>query len=453
MNSALKITWKPSASTLGHTHQPNAPIPPHTNTKMAIDLSRPLNHLCSHADHVAPIAPTTTSPTMADRVIVPCPAMSAIKAPTHIAHPKLVRYVFGNSIAQLYSYLRERYNPGIPSFVFKVLRTLSFSVSRKSCSCRSYENCRGVYQQFPFWNSILANQGIHSAIPYPLSPNSRICHTSENSPVSPIIATDPKTHFSKSCICHTSDIPPAVTLASPTTRLPRPQAFQRFLQLSPIPFLFAFLRTLLHNFARAKNSTVFVFNRFGTLCTKHPGWGYLMTCPSKFSSAVSPQHQAAPQHVVERLLFFSEPRHDVSDKCRHHVGDNFAKVSSRRAPEADALPRHVRHHQTQHFFPDRGLPLRAFHQCVVQPSEDQAHRCGKKDKSDEREDANVIQVFVARDFAEEPAQSRQKNQRNQYQDEPQTHHHVVNEERQKPQPESRVPYARHGSVSGVRGNG
>src|SRR6266699_6132299 len=106
--------------------------------------------------------------------------------------------------------------PPIPSFVFKVLRTLPSSVSRKSCRCRSYENCRGVYQQFPFWNSILANQGIHSAIPYPLSPNSRICHTSENSPVSPAIATDPKTHFSKSCICHTSDIPPAVTLASPT---------------------------------------------------------------------------------------------------------------------------------------------------------------------------------------------------------------------------------------------
>src|SRR6266700_2525511 len=161
--------------------------------------------------------------------------------------------------------------PPIPSFVFKVLRTLPSSVSRKSCRCRSYENCRGVYQQFPFRNSILANQ---ETISYSLSPNSRICHTSENSPVSPIIATDPKTHFSKSCICHTSDIPPAVTLASPTTRLPRPQAFQRFLQLSPIPFLFAFLRTLLHNFARAKNSTVFVFNRFVTLGTNHPGWGY-----------------------------------------------------------------------------------------------------------------------------------------------------------------------------------
>src|SRR5260370_15004870 len=33
------------------------------------------------------------------------------------------------------------------------LRTLSFSVSSKSFACHSYENCRGVYQQFPFWNS------------------------------------------------------------------------------------------------------------------------------------------------------------------------------------------------------------------------------------------------------------------------------------------------------------
>src|SRR5260370_23496019 len=86
-----------------------------------------------------------------------------------------------------------RQTPLIPSFVFKNLRTLSFSVSRKPCRCRPYENSRGVYQQFPFWNSILANQ---DTISYSLSPNSRICHTSENSPVSPLIATDPTTHLS-----------------------------------------------------------------------------------------------------------------------------------------------------------------------------------------------------------------------------------------------------------------
>src|SRR5947208_1048907 len=40
--------------------------------------------------------------------------------------------------------------------------------------------------------------------------NSCICHTSENSPVTPIIATDPKTRSRKSCVCHTCDpLPPS----------------------------------------------------------------------------------------------------------------------------------------------------------------------------------------------------------------------------------------------------
>src|SRR3989442_532426 len=43
--------------------------------------------------------------------------------------------------------------PRILFFVFKSLRTLSFSVSCKSCVCHSYENGRGVYQQFPIWNA------------------------------------------------------------------------------------------------------------------------------------------------------------------------------------------------------------------------------------------------------------------------------------------------------------
>jgi len=41
-----------------------------------------------------------------------------------------------------------------------------------------------------------------------LSPKFFPCHTSENSPVSPILATDPKTYLSKSCTCHTSETPP-----------------------------------------------------------------------------------------------------------------------------------------------------------------------------------------------------------------------------------------------------
>src|SRR5260370_14527584 len=46
-----------------------------------------------------------------------------------------------------------RETPLIPIFVFKILRTLSFSVSCKSCVCHSYANGRRGYQQFPFRNS------------------------------------------------------------------------------------------------------------------------------------------------------------------------------------------------------------------------------------------------------------------------------------------------------------
>ncbi len=46
--------------------------------------------------------------------------------------------------------------PLIPVFVFKTLRTLSFSVSCKSCVCHSYANGRGGYQQFPTWSESLA---------------------------------------------------------------------------------------------------------------------------------------------------------------------------------------------------------------------------------------------------------------------------------------------------------
>ena len=41
-------------------------------------------------------------------------------------------------------------------FVFKRLRTFPSSVSRKSCSCRSYENGRVCIKQFPFRNSYLS---------------------------------------------------------------------------------------------------------------------------------------------------------------------------------------------------------------------------------------------------------------------------------------------------------
>jgi hypothetical protein len=45
----------------------------------------------------------------------------------------------------------------IPTFGFPYL--LPSSVSRKSFACHSYENCRGVYQQFPFWLALSRAEG------------------------------------------------------------------------------------------------------------------------------------------------------------------------------------------------------------------------------------------------------------------------------------------------------
>jgi len=166
-----------------------------------------------------------------------------------------------------------RQTPLIPSFVFKVLRTLPSSVSRKSCRCRSYENWRGVYQQFPFRNSILANQ---ETTGYSLSPNSRICHTSENSPVSPIIATDPKTHLSKSCICHTSDIPPGVALASPTGHGPLPRSYFHTRSVPTIPPTINYplsFHILAHSFALTKKSTLLFSIGSPLFAQKHRGVG------------------------------------------------------------------------------------------------------------------------------------------------------------------------------------
>ncbi len=160
-----------------------------------------------------------------------------------------------------------RQTPLIASFVFKVLRTPSFSVSRKSCRCRSCENCRGVYQQFPFWNSILANQ---ETISYSLSPNSRICHTSENSPVSPAIATDPKTHLSKSCICHTSDIPPGGGIGLSDARTSTSASVPTVPPAINYPLYF---QTLAHSFALTKTSTLLFSIASALFAKNHPGWG------------------------------------------------------------------------------------------------------------------------------------------------------------------------------------
>src|SRR5260370_7965279 len=66
-------------------------------------------------------------------------------------------------------------------------------------------------------------------VSYPPTPKSFPCHTSENLPLSPTIATLPKTDLSNPSLCHTSETPwgrgpsPALRLSS-RTRSRAPQA-------------------------------------------------------------------------------------------------------------------------------------------------------------------------------------------------------------------------------------
>jgi hypothetical protein len=71
---------------------------------------------------------------------------------------------------------------------------LPSSVSCNSLVCRSYENCRGVYQQFPFWNALTPPATILS--------KSR-CHTS--------LATHSSSFFSTSCALFCIFLHPAKT--------------------------------------------------------------------------------------------------------------------------------------------------------------------------------------------------------------------------------------------------
>jgi hypothetical protein len=59
-------------------------------------------------------------------------------------------------------------------------------------------------------HAVLPTSSMSLRLPQPCShyaPKSFPCHRSENSPVSPTIATDPKTRVSKSSACHTSETP------------------------------------------------------------------------------------------------------------------------------------------------------------------------------------------------------------------------------------------------------
>src|SRR5947207_10874479 len=71
--------------------------------------------------------------------------------------------------------------------------------------------------------------------------NSCICHTSENSPVTPIIATLPKTPSCKPFVCHTCDPLPPFSISSPaplpslaTSHSPLPRPLARGCKFAPL---------------------------------------------------------------------------------------------------------------------------------------------------------------------------------------------------------------------------
>src|SRR5438874_2530655 len=88
--------------------------------------------------------------------------------------------------------------------------------------------------------ALLTPPSLTSALPQNVA-NSCICHTSEKSPVTPIIATDPKMRSRKSCVCHTCDPlpPPPISFPSPlpslaTSHSPLPSSLARGCKFAPL---------------------------------------------------------------------------------------------------------------------------------------------------------------------------------------------------------------------------
>ena len=134
-------------------------------------------------------------------------------------------------------------------FVFKRLRTLPSSVSRKSCSCHSYENCR------------VCTNNSHSG-------------TLRCPPANPPLGYfDGATSFFLSAHSAFSVIS-ALNPSFPFFRLSTFNfGLSTSVSLRPIPFLFTFLRTLLHFFARHKNSTLLFSCDSALFAQNTRGWG------------------------------------------------------------------------------------------------------------------------------------------------------------------------------------
>src|SRR5438445_11378117 len=126
-------------------------------------------------------------------------------------------------------------SPQFPVFVFRRLRTLSFSVSRKSCVCHSYENCR------------VCTNNSQSGTEHP----TRMRVLSERS--------EPK------------DLSPSfASCATPATH-----HYTQVLSFHTLAHSFALSCTL-------RKLNPLIFKRFRTLCKKTPGGGVVLVSPANY---------------------------------------------------------------------------------------------------------------------------------------------------------------------------
>ena len=161
------------------------------------------------------------------------PAFSYPSAPSPVARRIRVAYHF---VASLTSYETLPRKKRIrKSLVFYTLRTLPSSVSRKSCICHSYENCR------------VCTNNSHSGTEHPI----RMRVLSERS--------EPK------------DLSPSfASCATPATH----QCTQ-VLSFQILAHSFALSCTL-------RKLNPLIFKRFRTLCKKTPGGGVVLVSPANY---------------------------------------------------------------------------------------------------------------------------------------------------------------------------
>jgi hypothetical protein len=141
---------------------------------------------------------------------------------------------------------------------------------------------------------------LRPVLSYLLFSNSFPCHTSENSPVSPATATDPKTPFSKPFIYHTSETPRGVEgCSSDSGTRHSPLYSSPFLSLSCALFCATDVPQLLSN-----QPVIHSFHRDGG-CTHLPAILLCVLCVSALSVSLHnpPAPLLLPASPVQSLRF------------------------------------------------------------------------------------------------------------------------------------------------------